>query len=358
MKQAATRICTLALIAIIAPLITTYAQPISAAAENKDFSIIWITDTQYLAESNPAYNDNLSRWIVQNSDEYNLKMVIHTGDLVNSEGNRSQWLNANQSMGILLDAGIPYCWAAGNHDFNNTYWMGNQFAAFNPKFLSTKSYWVSTEYGGMNNAVLFNVSSWEYLVVNIAYDANDTALAWANSVLDAYPQAHAIVATHAYIDKQCRYDDWATNFKNTVLDTHANVFLTLSGHYYPTQGNRTRVGGRDELLFNQQDAYGKLGAASARILTVDTTKGTVDVQTFSLYTNQYAIDSNNNFTLDTAFRNDSVASKGLPAGLAIAGIVVILAVVGVCIFFIRKRVKRGFVFVCLFSLWDLFLFEV
>jgi hypothetical protein len=315
------------------------AQSSPAIAENNDFSIFWITDTQYLAESNTAYNTNLSRWIVQNSDAYNVQMVIHTGDLVNSEGNRTQWVNANQSMGILLDAGIPYCWAAGNHDFNRTYWMGSQYTAFNPQVLASKVYWVSTEFDGMNNAVLFNVSGWECLVVNIAYDANDTTLAWANRVLDAYPQAHAIIATHAYIDKQCRYDGWAANLKNTVLDTHANVFLTLSGHYHTIEGNRTSVGGRDELLFNQQDAYGQLGGASARILTFDTTKGTVKVQTYSLYTNQYAIDSNNNFTIDTAFRNDTVASKSFPAGLAIVGVVIVLAVVGVCIFFARKRVK-------------------
>ena len=195
----------------------------------------------------------------------------------------------------------------------------------------------------MNNAVFFNVSCGECLIVNIAYDANDTALAWANSVLDAHPQAHAIIATHAYIDKQCRYDDWATDFKNTVLDTHANVFLTLSGHYYPTQGNRTRVGGRNELLFNQQDAYDKLGGASARILTFDTTKGTVNMQTYNLYTNQYAVDSNNSFTLDTAFRNDSIDSESFLAGLAVVGVVLVLAVVGVCVFFVRKRVKCGFV---------------
>jgi hypothetical protein len=343
-KQAALHICALALLSFaLAPLMTAYAQPSPATTGNNDFSIIWITDTQYLAESNPAINDNLSRWIVQNSDAYNLKMVIHTGDLVNSEANRTQWLNANQSMGILLDAGVPYCWAAGNHDFNRIFWMGNQYAAFDPEVLSAKSYWVSTEFDGMNNAVFINVSGWECLAVNIAYNANNTVLAWANSVLDAYPQAHAIVATHAYIDKQCRYDDWATNFKNTVLDTHANVFLTLSGHYHTIEGNRTRVGGRDELLFNQQDAYDKLGGASARILTFDTTKGTVNVQTYNLYTDQYAVDSNNDFILNTAFRNDSVDSKSFPAGLAVAGVVLVLAVVGVCVFFVRKRVKGGFV---------------
>ena len=28
-------------------------------------------------------------------------MVIHTGDIVDTEGNRTQWQNANQSMSIL-----------------------------------------------------------------------------------------------------------------------------------------------------------------------------------------------------------------------------------------------------------------
>jgi hypothetical protein len=102
----------------------------STGAKN-DFSIIWITGTQYLSKSHPTYFDSLCRWIVRYSDTYNVKMVVHTGDIVDSGGDLSQWANANNSMGILLDNGIPYCWDAGNHDFSASSWIGNQFSAFN-----------------------------------------------------------------------------------------------------------------------------------------------------------------------------------------------------------------------------------
>ncbi len=342
MKKPVISTATLALIALTLTVLLPATPQVTAAttAETGAFSIIWITDTQYLAESNPAYNDNLNRWIVENNSTYNVKMVIHTGDLVNDEGNQTQWLNANQSMGILLDNGVPYCWNAGNHDFNKSYWIGNQYTSFNPQAMVTKPYWLSTEYDGMNNAVLFNVSDWECLIVSVADYANDSALAWANSILDAHPNAHAIVTTHAYIDPQCRYSEWATRFKNTVLDTHANVFLTLSGHYHTESGNRTSVGGRDELLFDPQNAYGKLGSASARILTFNTAKGTINVQTYSLYTHQFVVDENNNFTLNTSFGNDSAGRSGFPT--LIFGVVAaaVLVVVAVGVYFVNRRVKR------------------
>ena len=50
-----------------------------------NFSIVWITDTQYLSKSYPAYFDNLCRWIVAHRNVYNVKMVVHTGDIVDSE---------------------------------------------------------------------------------------------------------------------------------------------------------------------------------------------------------------------------------------------------------------------------------
>jgi DNA repair exonuclease len=324
----------ISILAIVAIMPLTI-QPTTATTEGS-FSIVWITDTQYLAESNPALNDNLSRWIVDSAAAYNVQMVIHTGDIVEDEGNLTQWQNANQSMGIILDSGIPYTWNAGNHDFNSSYYVGNHYTAFNPAVLSSKPYWVSTEYDGMNNAVFFNASGFECLIVSIAYDANDTVLAWANGILDQYPNAHAIVTAHEYLDKQCKYDDWATELKEKVLDTHANVFLTLSGHFYPTPGNRTRVGGRDELLFNQQDAYSKQGAASARILTFNPMEGTIRVQTYSVLLNGFVDDANNNFTLTTSFHNDSAGRSSFPLVWVVVAVLVSVAVVG-CVFLVRRR---------------------
>jgi len=263
-------------------------------------------------------------------------MVVHTGDLVEDESNRTQWANANQSMSILLDNGIPYCWEAGNHDYNQTCWIGSEFAAFNPQTFEEKPYWVSSDFGGLDTAVHFNVDGWDCLLVNLAFRANASELSWANSLLDSYPDSHAIVTTHAYLEKDCTYNSWATDFKETVLDTHPNVFLTLSGHFYPTVGNRTRVGDRDELMFNGQDADGRLGAASARILTFDTAREKIDVQTFSLYKNQFLKDPNNNFTLETSFRNDAGGRVVLDFQM-----VLVLVAVGCLAAFALVYVVRG-----------------
>jgi hypothetical protein len=194
----------------------------------------------------------------------------------------------------------------------------------------------------MNNAVLFNASSQKWLVVSIAYNANDTVFTWANSVLDQYPDTHAIVATHAYLNKRGGYDDWAVNLTNSVLDTHPNVFLVLGGHYYSTSGNRTQVDGRYGLLFNQQDAYGELGAASARIVTFDTEEGTIKVQTYSTYLNQFIDDANNSFTLHSSFRNDPVASTDVPL-IWVATAVGVVAVLG-AILVVRCKGKLCWLF--------------
>jgi hypothetical protein len=310
-----------------------------ACAQETPFSIIWITDTQHLAENNPQLNDNLTQWIVGNSQTYNVKMVIHTGDLVQDEGNLTQWQNANQSMGILLDNDVPYTWNAGNHDYNKTCWIANQYVAFNPAVFADEPYWVGTEFDGMNNAALFNASGQEWLVVSIAYNANATVFTWANRILDQHPDAHAIVATHAYLNKRGGYDEWAVNLTKSVLDTHPNVFLTLSGHYYPTQGNRTQVGGRDELLFNKQDECGELGAASARILTFNTAEGTIKVQTYSIYLNQFVDDGNNSFTLPSSFRNDPVSINDVPLVWVAAAVGVVALVVLGAILVVRCKGK-------------------
>ena len=311
-------------ILIIALFTPTIIPPSNASTTlNNTFSVIWITDTQYLSESHPQSYTDLCSWIEQNKETYNIKMVIHTGDIVNDEGNQTQWLNANQSMGILLDNDVPYCWNAGNHDYNTSYWIGNHYASFNPDLMQTKPYWVSDKFDGMNTAVRFKVGDWECLIINVAFNANQTVVSWVNNILDSNPEAHAIVVMHMYLNKEGKYDEWATNFKKVVLDTHSNVFLTLSAHYYPTEGKLVEVGERFELLFNPQAAYEGVGAASARILTFDVLGGTIDVQTYLVHSDEFMLGSNNAFTLATNFRND-LAGKSLPVWIFVVALVVVL----------------------------------
>ena len=249
-------------------------------------------------------------------------MVIHTGDIVDTEGNQSQWANANHSMSLLLDADIPYCWNAGNHDYNATCWIGNQYAAFNPALLAGKSYWIGDEFNGQNTAIHVNASGWDLLVVNLQNLANESALNWANSIIDAYPYSHVIVATHAFLNSQGKYtyalsgqnDSWANDLNDTVLQNHPSVFLTLSGHFNTNNGRQNRVGDRTDLMFNRQDQDGSLGGATLRILTFDTADGVIDVKTFVLYANTFLTDTNDQFAVNTPFYNTYAqgASKPTP----------------------------------------------
>jgi hypothetical protein len=272
-------------------------------------------------------------------------MVVHTGDLVDIEGNQTQWANANNSMSILLNAGIPYCWDAGNHDYNSTCWKGNQFAAFNSANLEQKPYWISDYSKGQNTAVHFTFSGSDFLVVNVEFNADNATLAWANSVLDSYPESHAIVATHFYVNRTGGYEDWATNLKRSVLATHPNVFLTLSAHVYPlpSSGLRTQVGDRQELVFNGQDKDSEMGASSLRILTFDIVHGVIAVKTYVIYANTFLTDANSQFTLNTTFWNATAQHENeevpeLPSVLA-AGF--LLALATVVLIFSRKAKKNG-----------------
>ncbi len=101
-----------------------------------------------------------------------MKAVIHTGDLVETAGSSTEWANANHSMSLLLDNGMPYCWNAGNHDQYGSTWYGKDYTAFNVNIMGGKQYWVSDYYAGKNTAIRLNLGTITILVVNIEYHAD------------------------------------------------------------------------------------------------------------------------------------------------------------------------------------------
>ncbi|MCW4017568.1 MAG: metallophosphoesterase [Candidatus Bathyarchaeota archaeon] len=328
-----------------ATLVSDVKANVETSGAEGNFSIIWITDTQYLSESYPTYYDSLCRWIVNNVEKYNVKMVIHTGDLVEDEGNTTHWDSANHSLSILLDAGIPYTWNAGNHDYNATCWIGNQYAAFNPANFEEEPYWVDDAGEGKNTAVQFTASGMDFLIVNVEYDADNATLEWANSILDAYPESHAIVGAHFYLNRTGRYEPWATNFRQTVLATHSNVFLTLSAHVHPLaySGLANQVGDRHELVFNRQDKDNYMGGASLRILTFDTAHGIIDVKTFVIYANTFLTDTHSQFTLQTNFWNEAAVNEAeeIPEFPSTIAIVCVLALTAAVVGASRKTRKTA-----------------
>jgi hypothetical protein len=169
----------------------------------------------------------------------------------------------------------------------------------------------------MDTAVKFIFDGLTFIVINIQYNGL-AELPWVSSVLAPYPDAHVIVATHAFID-ECGETDGTLCGSATfgpilhtfissledMMNADGDVFLTLNGHYtngtsgaYFHELNLTGSTGRWELMFNRQGVTnsrgcrsgGKVyscsgqetGAASVTTLTFDLASGTVYANTFSI----------------------------------------------------------------------------
>jgi hypothetical protein len=232
------------------------------------FSIMQITDTQFLSSTYPYLYTELTTWIANNAANYNLKMVIHTGDITDQYYDSTQWGAANTAMAILTNSGVPYCWCAGNHDqngFNNpdSGWVGNQYSAFNPATFSGNSYWVGDYNEGENTAVKFSISGYNFLVIDLECMANSAQLSWATNLLNTYSNQNynIIVATHAFLNGPTGgiiYDSgggasdivWANNLIS-LLNQYPNVIITINGHN--GTGGHERINGREQIVWNRQD---------------------------------------------------------------------------------------------------------
>src|SRR6266568_4746270 len=68
-----------------------------AEAQNADFSIIVLPDTQYYSESYPAILNSQMQWIVKNAAALNLQMVLGVGDIVNNGNSSTEWTTADSA---------------------------------------------------------------------------------------------------------------------------------------------------------------------------------------------------------------------------------------------------------------------
>jgi 3',5'-cyclic AMP phosphodiesterase CpdA len=204
------------------------------------FTFAVLPDTQYYSQSYPAIFDQQVQWIVDNAAAQNIVFVSQVGDLVNNNGITSQWLNAQHSMGIIKDAGIPYSVVPGNHDLSytgdatyfDTYFPYTDFSGYS---------WYGGNYPSnsyTSNYSLFSAMGQDFIVLNLvcapAPLANATV--WANSILTQYNDRKAIVVTHGYINEAGSYTDSngtsGIEIWNNIVRLHDNVVAVICGHVH------------------------------------------------------------------------------------------------------------------------------
>ncbi len=289
-------------------------------ADSDAFSLIILPDTQYYSESYPDIFYAQTKWISQNLDSFDVKMVIHVGDLVNTS-TPVQWQVAVAAMDTLFKK-VPVALNVGNHDYDhNTGPAHRSTRAFNAAlshFAEQPSIIDHYEPYKLNNtAQEFYAAGTHYLVLNLEFGPNIQMLQWANQVIENYPTHKVIIVTHCYLkandERAGKHDRFSPNFYNMkdglsgeeiweeFIRQHENIFLVLCGHMLG-DGIGTLVSTGDngnqvaQLLANYQMQENG-GNGFLRIMQFHPAGKTIDVSTYSPTLNAYDTNPENQFSL-------------------------------------------------------------
>lgn len=308
------------------------AQPARPAAV-PDFvpgswTLVVLPDTQFYAELYPQLFADQTRWIAANKERYDVRYVLHVGDVVNGDY-VAQWTNAAAAL-ARLDGVVPYALAPGNHDYSDFYparatRMNNYFPP--SKFQSWPTFGGVKDAGRIENSYhLFSAGGSDWLILVLEFGPRNATVAWANSILAQYPDRRAILLTHAYLYDDGTRHDWAakgvrqawnphtysvhwdpdgTNDGQELWDKlvrlHPNVVWTLNGHVSNDGLGRlasTNDFGRTVVqtcVNYQMRALG--GEGYLRLMEFRPDGKTVQIKTYSPYTGTYLTDPQNQFAV-------------------------------------------------------------
>ncbi|MBD8080644.1 metallophosphoesterase [Cellulosimicrobium arenosum] len=319
-----------------------------------DFSMVHFTDTQYLAEGAveqetaeeravwaKTYTD-IAQWIVDNAESRDIEYVAHTGDVNENyirppadeaamAQARGEYEFSSAAQQIIDDANIPNGVLAGNHD-NLTGTDNGPGALFN-EFYGPQRYedlsgeWEDASYGGpwregdnQNHFDLFTAGGLDFVAVYLSYGVTTEEAAWADGVLEQYPDRNAMVLTHDYLVPSSSPDGRGSPLAtpdgrlvySKVVEPNPNVFLVMSGHRHGVGINvKQDVGaegsGVAELVADYQfyevtaeeagltDVGGytpeqglRLGASYLRLLQFDVDRSEMIVDTYSPWLDDFA----------------------------------------------------------------------
>ena len=244
------------------PFAAMSQENLSAADADGKFSIAIYPDTQMETFENiPARHDavpttrfrNRSQWLADNKDKFDLRFVLHTGDVVNWEDDReqSQYKVASNAF-EPLDGVIPYAIALGNHDTHAVGPAGGSArdtahtrtyvritTVFNSFFpMSRFPGAVTFEPDKIDNAhQTFTVCGTKWLVLTFELWPRKEVIDWAEKVIASHPDHNVIIGTHAYLNGNgtiAQNSDYGERSPQYLFDNlvknHANIKMVFCGH--------------------------------------------------------------------------------------------------------------------------------
>ncbi len=238
------------------PPATCKPLPVAKGIGKDEFTIVLLPDTQKYTYSESGDLDIYKQqaiWIREHKDQYNIKHVIHLGDITD-KNKRNQWEIAQKAHKIIDKAGILQSLVPGNHDYKAKASNTDTYVAYRDKsrfityfgeeqFIKNPLYsdiYFSMDEQGENSYILLKINNLQFMVMSLEFAPRDSVLEWANREISKHKDYRTIIATHCYIKENgkfsdCEYGDnikgnGGKNLWKNLAKKHENVFLVVSGH--------------------------------------------------------------------------------------------------------------------------------
>jgi hypothetical protein len=303
--------------------------PFNAPAGSWTLAVL--PDTQSMAAFAPEEFTRQTEWIVAHRESHNIVFVVHEGDLVEVWNKPVMWINAQTSMRVLNKAGIPYCVLPGNHDLGgqdrrtmlNSYFTANDYR-------NSEAFGLF-EQGKMENSWHeFTAPTGKHLLLALEFGPRNAVVDWANQVVEQRPDRKVIVVVHSHLCADSTRYDWKAkgasqiynpysydialngdvndgeDLWNKLLRKHHNIYMVLCGHelwtgtgYLISEGDHgQRV---HQVLANYQLGVEPdrpyCGGAYLRLMQFHPDGSTIQVKSYSPWTNQWLTSKDQQFTI-------------------------------------------------------------
>ncbi len=242
------------------------------------FSIVWITDTQYLTYEPDAYRA-LGEWIASQREAENICYVVGTGDIVQTFNMEYQWEEFEKFCAAFRDQ-IPDIYIAGNHDMRL---KDGTFDLFVDHIYGKGGTEEQSYHAGQGKYELFSAGGIDWLIIGMSFGYGKEEAQWVKSVLDAYPERNAILLFHDYLYRDGTLVKNAKIMYSVALESSQNAKLVLCGHnagfYIRTDQRDGRNNYMQTIFCNRQSMDRQKG--SIQLLKFDMDRGVIDFEYFS-----------------------------------------------------------------------------
>lgn len=347
-----------------------------ADAGEGEYTIVHIGDNQVVTDFYRGGYQKITQWIADNAARLNIQMVLNSGDLVNysnyasGDTTNDQWKDAVEGMNILKDAGIPYVYAPGNHEYKSSgtsvprtseefndhfdivdhllqaegaenetklvYAYPNTNKISSTADLTLLENATTTSYGNtyeetMENAFyLATIGGKQYAILALECQPRKAVTAWAGTILTAieaeYPGITTIVVTHDYLSNSGTLVTYASCFDaadraiahtpaslySDFLSQYKSISMVYCGHVATGIATRTDIGvngNKIVTIMNDQSYEGNGGEGNILLLRCKADGTVIKAEYYSPILEKYYVPQYQ-FDFDTA--SDSEVQLTLP----------------------------------------------